>query len=187
MWVFIALSCGGSGETGDQLGIFEADDTEKAIELIGEANQNLRSIRVLYNNNDSKVDELKEALDSQDIEKVKTLTEDLSRIITDGYVLAESALEKIEKTQELDIHTDWKDYLRLKQESIEMQIKAFNYRRDSARLFKEKFGGKDKLQMVQAKQTFLKNEENYAKNMAEAKKKNVEADELAKESRQKEK
>ncbi|MEZ5346417.1 MAG: hypothetical protein R2681_12780 [Pyrinomonadaceae bacterium] len=180
---FLALtaqSCGLSEDSPSPLDVFEADDTEAAIELIDEANRNLKSIRVLYNQNNSKVDELTKALQAQDIEKVRKLTDDLSLIINDGYVFAESAKEKIGKAQTLNINADWKDYLRLKEMSLDMQIKAFDFRRESAKLFRDKFGGADKLQMAQAADTFKKNEENFAKYIAQAEELNKQADELAK-------
>ncbi len=176
-----ASSCGKSEKSSVIPDVFNADDTQTAIELIDEANRNLKSIRALYKANESKVDELKKALKDQDIEKVKKLTDDLSMIINDGYVFAESAKEKIVKAEELDINSDWKDYLRLKDASLAMQIKAFDFRKESAELFRDKFGGNDKSQMVEAARTFKKNEENYAKYMGEAAKKNDEADQLAKE------
>ncbi len=176
-----ASSCGKSEKSSIIPDVFNSDDTQTAIELIDEANRNLKSIRALYKANESKVDELKKALKGQDIEQVKKLTDDLSLIINDGYVFAESAKEKIVKAQELDINPDWKEYLRLKDESLAMQIKAFDFRKESAELFRDKFGGNDKAQMAEAARIFKKNEENYAEYMGEAAKKNQEADQLAKE------
>lgn len=173
-----ACSTGRSGSNG--LGIFESDETDEAIELIKDANLNLKRIRVLYRDNRSKVKELETALSSQDIKKVKQLTDDFSLIINDGYVLAESAKEKIEKAQDLNINEDWKEYLRLKEASLEMQIKAFDFRRDSAKLFRDRFGGEDKAQMAKAAQAFKDNEKNFAKSMADSNKLSKEADELAK-------
>jgi len=177
---FTATACntGRSGSNG--LGIFESDETGEAIELIKDANLNLKRIRVLYRDNRSKVKELETALSSQDIKKVKQLTDDFSLIINDGYVLAESAKEKIEKAQDLNINEDWKEYLRLKEASLEMQIKAFDFRRDSAKLFRDKFGGEDKAQMSKAAQAFKDNEKNFAKSIADSNKLSKEADELAK-------
>jgi hypothetical protein len=173
-------ACNFSGSSSGGLDVFGSDDTDAAFDLIVDANRNLSSIRVLYKENESKVNELKAALEKQDIEKVKKLTDDLSLIINDGYVFAESAKEKIEKAQRLNINQDWKDYLSLKESSLEMQINAFEFRRKSARLFRDKFGGNDKLQMAQAANTFKKNEENFEKYMKEAAELNKEADRLAK-------
>ena len=162
-------------------GIFDSDDTEEAIQLIRDANKkNLSNIRVLYKENESKVDELKEALKDQDIPKVRKLTDELLLTLNDGYIFANAAVEKIEEAQKLNINEDWKEYLSLKQSALEMQIKAFDFRMESAKLFRDKFGGDDKLQMKRAADTFKKNEENFVKYMAEADKLNKQADKLAK-------
>ncbi len=179
-FAFASQSCKVPGTSSTPLDVFESDDTDEAIELIDEANRNLKSIRVLYNQNNSKVAELTKALQAQEIEKVQKLTDELSLIINDGYVFAESAKEKIEKAQTLNINPDWKDYLRLKGMSLDMQIKAFDFRRESAILFREKFGGADKLQMAQAADKFKKNEENFAKYIVQAEDLNKQADALAK-------
>jgi len=165
---------------GNGLGILDKDDTEDAIELVSNANTDLKRIRVLYRDNASKVKDLEDALSKGDVKKVKILTDDLSAIINDGYVLAESAKEKLEKAQDLDINEDWKEYLGLKISSLNKQIKAFDYRRESAQLFRDKFGGTDKAQMARAAQIFRKNEENFEKYMKEAGDLSNEADQLAK-------
>ncbi len=180
-----ASGCGLPGSESGGFDVFESDDTAEAIKLIEETNRNLRSIRVLYKENESKVDELKAALEKQDAEKVKKLTDDLSLIINDGYVFAESAKEKIAKAQQLNINEDWKDYLSLKESSLDMQIKAFDFRRESAKLFRDQFGGADKAQMARAASIFKKNEENFAKYMAQAEELNKDADQLAKEAENK--
>lgn len=184
-FTFTTQSCKLPGTSSTPLDVFESDDTDQAIELIDEANRNLKSIRILYVQNNSKVGELTKALQAQDIEKVKKLTDDLSLTINDGYVFAESAKEKIAKAQTLNIDADWKDYLRLKEMSLDMQIKAFDFRRESAKLFRDKFGGADKLQMAQAADTFKKNEENFAKYIAQAEDLNKQADALAKDAEKK--
>ena len=174
-------SCNLENRESGGLGILESDDTEEAIRLIQEANmKNLSNIRVLYKENGSKVEELKLAVKNQEVEKVRKLTAELLPTLNDGYIFANNAIEKIEKAQELNINEDWKEYLRLKQDALEMQVKAYDFRMKSAILFRDKFGGADKLQMKQAAETFRKNEESFAKWMAEAKKLNKQADQLAK-------
>ena len=173
-------NCGGNGDT-DGPGILSlSNDRDEAIALVEEANNDLKRIRVLYKENDSKVTELKTALAAKEIEKVKRMSDELLLVILDGYVLAESAQEKIEKAQRLDIHTDFKYYLRLKEESLNLQIEAFRYRRDSAKLFRDKFGTNDPAAMTDAAKKFKENEANFEKYMAEATKVSEQADELAK-------
>jgi len=173
----IIPSCETGGNTTGG-GFFSDGDREKAIKLIGDANLSLKRIKVLYRNNKSKVDDLKKAIkNKKDIKKVKELADDLSLIILDGYALAETAQENIEEAQDLKINDDWKEYS-LKAESLEMQIKAFDFRNASAKLLRDKFGGENKVEMQKAADTFKKNEEEFFKNLDKAKKLSNDADKL---------
>ncbi len=175
----IVTSCETDGNNAG--GSFFSDgERDKAIKLIGEANLSLKRIKALYRNNKSKVDDLKAALNKKDVKKVKELADDLSLIILDGYALAETAQEKIEEAQYLKINDDWKEYLNLKAESLEMQIKAFDSRNASAKLLRDKFGGENKIEMQKAAATFKKNEKEFFKNLEKAKKLSSDADKLRK-------
>ncbi len=162
------------------------DDTDRAVDLVHEANRNLKSIRVLYNKNNPKMQDLKSALNNKEIEKVKKITDELSLVIIDGYVLAENAKEKIDKAKDISgINNQFRDYLELKSESLELQIKAFNYRRDTAKLFRDEFGTKDPKQMEASKNQFLENEKKFADLISEAKKRSDQADKMWSESKRK--
>lgn len=177
----LSLSCGlGSNRsrTGQELG--SDAERQKAFELIEDANQNIKSIKVLYRNNNSKIKELEEALKAGDLKRVKELADELSLAINDGYLFADSILSKIEEAQTLDINPTWKRYLSLKQESLELQIRAFDYRKSSAELFRDKIGTEDQATLKLARDTFKKNEEGFKKYMDEAEKVSNEADELRK-------
>lgn len=185
--LFPAAGCSSDAGADGDAGIFDMrDDTDVAVELIHEANRNLKSIRALYNEHNPKVDELKKALTARDIEKVRKLTDEMSLVIIDGYVLAENAKEKIDKAKNLrDISDDFRQYLDLKSESLDLQKKAFNYRRDSAKLFRDEFGTEDQEKMDKAKAQFIENEKKFAELIAEAKKRNEQADKMWSESRRK--
>ena len=176
--VFISIAvflsfCGGAG-------LIETDDTDEAIKLVEEANESLKRIRVLYRENNAKMKTLEKALASKDVATVKKTTDDLNLVILDGYALAETAQDKLQQALRLNINRDFADYLRLKDESLRLQIKAFDYRRDSAKLFKTKFGTEDENALKQAASKFKENEANFAKKMAEATKVSEEADKLYK-------
>ena len=117
-----------------------------------------------------------------DLKRVKELADELSLAINDGYLFADSILSKIEEAQNLDINPTWKRYLALKQESLELQIRAFDYRKNSAELFRDKIGTEDQETLKLARDTFKKNEEGFKKYMAEAEKVSKEADDLRKAS-----
>ena len=169
-----------SGAGGEDLG--SEADREKAFRLIEDANENIKSIKVLYRQNNAKVDDLQAALKAGDQKKVKELSEELLLAMNDGYLFADSIMDKLEQAQALDINQTWKRYLALKQESIELQIRAFDYRKSTAELFRDKVGSEDQATLKLARDTFKKNEENFKKYMADAEKVSKEADELRKES-----
>jgi len=169
-----------SGTGGEELG--SEADREKAFHLIEDANENIKSIKVLYRQNNAKVDDLQAALKAGDQKKVKELSEELLLAMNDGYLFADSIVDKLEQAQGLDINQTWKRYLALKQESIELQIRAFDYRKSTAELFRDKVGSEDQATLKLARDTFKKNEESFKKYMADAEKVSKEADELRKES-----
>ncbi len=169
-----------TSRSGEELG--SDADRQKAFELVEDANQNIRSIKVLYRNNNSKIKDLEQALKDGDLKRVKDLADELSLAINDGYLFADSILSKIEEAQNLDINPTWKRYLALKQESLELQIRAFDYRKNSAELFRDKIGTEDQETLKLARDTFKKNEEGFKKYMAEAEKVSKEADDLRKAS-----
>ena len=181
--IAIAILFSLCGEGGNDSGpglLSLSDDREEAIELVSQANDELQRIRILYRENNAKVGELKAALAKQDVQTVKRLADTLHLVIIDGYAFAESAKEKLAKAQRKDIDDDWIYYLSLKEEVITLQIKAFDYRRDSAKLFRDRFGSSDKISMTEAARKFKENESNFEKYMAEAKKVSEKADQLYK-------
>lgn len=178
------FSCGGnSGENENDSGFFDfSSDTEKAVKLIDEANNELRRIKILYNETQASLQELKEANQNRDSEKVKFISRNLVDVINDGFVIADSAKFKISEAQKLNIHQDYKDYLSLKEQSMEQRIEAFQFLYDSAKLLSDTAGSQDKLQMENARFVFKEKEENFQAKMEEARKISEQADNLAKES-----
>ena len=159
-----------SGPGGEEMG--SEADREKAFHLIEDANENIKSIKVLYRQNNAKVDDLQAALKAGDQKKVKELSEELLLAMNDGYLFADSIVDKMEQAQALDINQTW----------IELQIRAFDYRKSTAELFRDKVGSEDQATLKLARDTFKKNEENFKKYMNDAEKVSKEADELRKES-----
>jgi hypothetical protein len=193
VWLFLmslmltGCSIFGDG-TGESGGILDtSDDTEKAVQYVDTANDNLQRIKLLYNQNNQKFEEFKKALGEKDIEKVKKLADELQYAINDGYVLAENAKENISKAQTLNINDSYKEYLQLKESSLDMQIKAFSFRQDSAKLFRDKFGTDNELTLKTAAETFKQNEEKFAKHMKDAAEFSKQADEVAKRAMRQEK
>ena len=177
------FSCQKTENGAEDSGIFSfSDDTETAVQLVQDANDELKRIKILYNENEGKIDELKEALGKKDIEKVKEISNNLVYVINDGFIFADSAKGKLEKAQELNINETFKEYLSLKEESLEKQIEAFKFRHEAARLLRESISASDKLEIDQARALFKEKEENFQKTMEEARRISEQADNLAKES-----
>jgi len=181
----VATSCNNDGNGVAGGGFFSDKEKDKAIGFIKEANANLKKIKALYRNNKAKKDHLVEAFKKKDIKKVKVLADDLLQIMIAGSVLAETAKESIDNAEELNIDEDWKEYLILKSESLDMQIKAFDSRIGSAKYLRDNFSGESKLEWQKIAALFKKNEEKFFKNLDEAKKVSNEANKLMKEANNK--
>ena len=159
---------------------FSSDDTEKAVALIQQANDELRRIKILYNENESDLKNLREATKNQDVAKIKQISNDLVYVINDGFIFADSAKSKIDEAQSLNINPQFKDYLGLKEDSLDLQIEAFKSLHEAARLMRDGAGSQNKEEIEAAKIAFKEKDDAFKKKMEEAKQKSVQADELAK-------
>lgn len=162
-----------------------SDDTTAAAELVEQANADLNKIKIMYKKNESQLEQLQAAMSGKDIAAVKQITDDLVYILNDGMALAETAIEKINKAGQMNINADFKDYLSLKEESLQKQLEAFEHRRQAARLLRDSFGAADPAAIEKAKAGFKEKEENFIKTMEEAKAISKKANDFAKESARK--
>ncbi len=169
-------------ETAESFDILSfSDDTTAAAELVSEANEDLNKIKVMYKQNEVHREELVAAMGEKDVEKVKKITDDLVYTINDGMRLGEEAVEKIGKARQMNINADFKEYLSLKEESLEKQLEAFENLRQAVRILRDSFGTNDPKQIEQGKSVFKEKDESFVKAMAEAKEISKKANELAKE------
>src|SRR5436305_14615518 len=91
----VLTSCKRSpGSTADILA--PDDETSEAAQLVLDANADLKKIKVLYENNEGKRDELKKAMETNDTAKVKKIADDVVYLINDGSENGKSAVDKIE-------------------------------------------------------------------------------------------
>jgi len=162
-----------------------SDDTSDAAELVSQANENLNKIKVMYKKNEDQREELIAAMGEKDAEKVKKITDDLVHLINDGMQLGEEAVEKISKAQQMNIEPDFKEYLSLKEESLQKQLVAFESRRQAVRLLRDSFGTNDAALVDKAKLGLKEKEEFFMKTMEESKAISKKANEFAKESSKK--
>ena len=181
LFCVLLSSCNkGNSESSDLLSF--SDETTAAAQLVAEANEDLNKIKVKYKENEVKREDLKDAMKSNDSEKVKKVADDLVYLINDGMALGEDAIGKISKAQEMSINPDFKEYLNLKELSLQKQMEAFENYRQAARILRDGYNPKDEKQRETVKAEFAKRDDNFHKIMDEAKDYSKQANDLAKES-----
>ena len=181
LFCVLLSSCNkGNSESSDLLSF--SDETTAAAQLVAEANEDLNKIKVKYKENEVKREDLKDAMKSNDGEKVKKVADDLVYLINDGMALGEDAIGKISKAQEMSINPDFKEYLNLKELSLQKQMEAFENYRQAARFLRDGYNPKDEKQRETVKAEFAKRDDNFHKIMDEAKDYSKQANDLAKES-----
>ncbi|MGI8788155.1 MAG: hypothetical protein ACR2HG_10380 [Pyrinomonadaceae bacterium] len=162
-----------------------SDETTAAADLVASANEDLNKIKVMYKKNEYQLDELKTAMNDKDIEKVKKITDDLVYVLNDGMGLGESAVNKIEQAEAMNVNADFKEYLDIKAQSLRKQMEAFENRRQAARLLRDSFGTSDPKAIEKSKEGFKEKEEAFQNTIEEARKISKKADDLAKETSKK--
>ena len=183
--ILLSLLACKKGDTTEDNDILDfSDDTTKAANLVAEANEDLNKIKIMYKKNEAQLDELKAAMSGQDAAKVKQIAETFVYLINDGASLGQSALEKIERAEAMNVSADYKDYLDLKSQSLQKQLEAFEHRRQAAILLRDSFGTNDPAAIEKAKGAFKSQEEIAQKILGEAQEISKKANTLAKESSQ---
>lgn len=181
--LFSACQKSGGGANSSSLDVFGlTDETAAAGDIVEEANGDLKKIRKMYAENQSKVEDLKAAMNEKRVEDVKKIADELVLVINDGFTLGESAIAKIEKAEAMNINTKYKEYLLLKRTSLRKQLDAFEFRRQFAQLLRDGFGTKDKFEIGRVKLEFQDREENFQSYMEQARELSAKANEVAKEA-----
>lgn len=184
--VLCVSSCKSSGRSGDSFEILgPADETAEAAQLIVQANDDLKKIKILYEKNEGKRGDIKKALETNNAEDVRKISDDVVYIINDGFDFGKSAVEKIAQAQEMEINDDYREYLRLKEEALKKQMEAFENYRQAARLLRDNYDPKNVQQRDMVKAEFTQRSENYAKIMEKARDFSNQANELAKDAMRK--
>ncbi|HMU33496.1 MAG: hypothetical protein JSS77_03035 [Acidobacteria bacterium] len=163
-------------------GIFgPADQTEQAAELVVQANQDLQKIKVLYEDNEGKRIEIKKAMEANDTEAAKRIANEVEKLINDGATSANDAIDKLQKAQEMEINDDYREYLRLKEQSLKLEAEAFDYYRQAAKILNENFDPKDTAKRDKVKVDFKDLSDKYLETMERARDYSHRGNELAKE------
>jgi len=178
----LAISgCKSSGRT-ESPSIFSSDETAEAVQIVASANDDLTKIKVLYKDNENKREDLKKAMEADNAEQVKKIADEVVYLINDGFDNAKSAIDKIEKAQEMQVNDDYREYLRLKEESLKRELEAFENYRQAARTLRDNYDPKNGAMRDKVKEDFKNRVENYRKLMEEARDFSNQANELAKDA-----
>jgi hypothetical protein len=179
-FLLVASACKSSGRA-DAPSIFSSDETAEAGKVVASANEDLTKIKVLYKDNEGKREEIKKAMEVDDAKKVRELADSVNDLINGGVDEAQSAIDKIEKAQEMQINDDYREYLRLKEESLKRELDAFENYRQAARTLRDNYDPKNAAMRDKVKEDFKNRVENYRKMMEEARDYSNQANTLAKE------
>ena len=171
-----------SSRTGEFEILGPADETDEAAKLVQSANQDLQQIKLLYNKNEDKREEIKKALEANNAEEVKKASNDVIDAINEGFDFGKSAVDKIGQAEEMKINDDYREYLRLKEEALKKQMEAFEEYRQAARTLRNNYDPKNAELHNKVKEDFKTRSENYAKIMEKARDLSNQANELAKDA-----
>ena len=180
-----AVSCR-SSRTGEFEILGPVDETDEAAKLVQSANQDLQQIKVLYNKNEDKREDIKKALEANNADEVKKVSNDVVDVINEGFDFGKSAVDKISQAEEMKINDDYREYLRLKEEALRKQMEAFEEYRQAARTLRDNYDPKNTELHDKVKEQFKTRSENYARIMEKARDLSNQANELAKDARLKE-
>ena len=180
--LFFNVSCEKSTSSTSLDILSSPDETAEAAQTIVEANKDLNKIKVLYKENEGKREELKKAMEANDAATVRKISDDVVYLINDGMVSGKDAIEKIQRAQEMAINEEYREYLRLKEESLTRHLDAFENYRQAAIALRNNYDPKDKAMREKIKEEFKNRSENYRKIMETARDYSKRANELAKES-----
>lgn len=160
--------------------ITATDETVEAGKIVAEANQELTQIKVLYQQNESKREELRAAMEKDDTASVKRIANEVVDLINSGTLHGQTAIDKIQTAREMRVNADYAEYLRLKQESLRLQLEAFENYRQAARTLRDNYDPKNTAQRDKVKAEFTKFTDNYRTTMEKARSRSREANEVAK-------
>ena len=179
--VVFSGGCRTSGGSGG-FEILSSDETPEAGRLVQDANADLKKIKVLYEENEDKRQQLKNALESDNKEEVKKISDNILLTINEGFDFGKSAVEKIQQAEDMKINDDYKEYLRLKEAALLKQMEAFEQYRQAAKTLRDNYDPKNPQQRDKVKADFDQRSDNYQKLMETARNYSNQANELYKDA-----
>lgn len=186
--ILVCLVINGCRSSGGGIEILgPVDETAEAGKIVQEANAELKKIKVLYEANEGKRQELKNALEANKTDEVKKITGEVVQLINEGFDSGKSAVDKIQQAEDMKINDDYKEYLRLKESALMKQMEAFEQYRQAARTLRDNYDPKNVSLRDKVKADFETRSENYQKIMEKARDYSNQANELYKETLKKQK
>lgn len=180
--------CRSSSGTGGGFEILgPVDETPEAAKLVQEANAELKKIKVLYEENEGKRQDLKSALEANKTEDVKKISDSVVQLINEGFDSGKAAVDKIQQAGDMKINEDYKQYLQLKESALMKQMEAFEQYRQAARTLRDNYDPKNAQLRDKVKADFETRSDNYQKIMEKARDYSNQANELYKDTLKKQK
>ena len=158
------------------------DETAEAGKLVSAANTDLTKIKVLYKENEGKREELKNALETNNVGEVKRISSEVVQLINEGRNSGFAAIDKLRDAQDMQINKDYKEYLGLKEESLKKQLEAFEQYRQAAMTLRDNYDPQNAELRDKVKADFDERTEKYREIMEKARDNSSQANELYKET-----
>ena len=176
----LLLACKSSGG-----GLFTPEDeTLAAGQLIVQANAELTKIKELYLKNEGddetqgKRQELLDAIESNDKEKVRKSTTEIIGLIDEGTEHGRNAVDLIQQARDMRINADFQEYLRLKEEALKKQLEAFAKYKQAAISLRDNYDPQNTGNRDRVKGIFEEQSKNYSELMEKARDNSSQANEL---------
>jgi hypothetical protein len=154
------------------------DETQKAGEVISSANEDLQKIKVLYEENESMRRELRQALETNNPDQVRDVSDRVIKLIADGTVIAKRALSKIDEALDMNINDTYRNYLDLKKQSLKRQLEAFENYRIAAESLKANYDPRSEEKRSTVTKEFKDRTEKYTADMERARSLSYQANEI---------
>lgn len=171
----LALACSALKNLG-------SNSQTEANKLVQDANNELKEIDRIADDNEAKVDALTKADDAGKSAEVKSILDDLIKAIDDGLKHGDIAASKLEQASKLNVDANYKEYLSLNSQSLRKKIEAFKERREAAKIERDNYDNPDKTALKKATDDFKKKNANYKKLLGEAKDLSRKADDIARQN-----
>ena len=171
----LALACGALKNLG-------GNSLAEANKLVQDANNELKAIDRIIEDNDEKESALSKAEKSGDAAEVRRVLDDIIKAIDDGLKHGEVAADKLDKASKMNVDDKYKEYLSLKSQSLRKQVEAFKELKDAAKIERDNYDNPDKAAEQKAKDDFRKKNANYKKLLGDAKDLSRKADDIARQN-----